>query len=247
MTLDLPLMEEPATVELTDVVRTYSGATGGVRALDGVSARFESGLFTVVAGPSGSGKSTLLRVAALLDKPQEGLVGFNGRDVTRASARRRRALRRRHIGYMFQQPADNLLDYLDAREHVRLGGRLRSDDEDAAALGTLDFLGLAERITHRPVQLSGGEQQRLAFAFAVAGGPQLLVADEPVAPGVRHGDLQPVGARLHRPGDVDRIGRRPTHPERPAVHASFTGRDGDGARYRWGKLLQCERAGHFRQ
>ena len=133
MTLDLPLMEEPATVELTDVVRTYSGATGGVRALDGVSARFESGLFTVVAGPSGSGKSTLLRVAALLDKPQEGLVGFNGRDVTRASARRRRALRRRHIGYMFQQPADNLLDYLDAREHVRLGGRLRSDDEDAAA------------------------------------------------------------------------------------------------------------------
>lgn len=184
MTLDLPLMEEPATVELTDVVRTYSGATGGVRALDGVSARFESGLFTVVAGPSGSGKSTLLRVAALLDKPQEGLVGFNGRDVTRASARRRRALRRRHIGYMFQQPADNLLDYLDAREHVRLGGRLRwkgGDDEDAAALGTLDFLGLAERITHRPVQLSGGEQQRLAFAFAVAGGPQLLVADEPTA------------------------------------------------------------------
>jgi ABC-type lipoprotein export system ATPase subunit len=181
VTLDVDLAQPPATVELTDVVRTYSGATGGVRALDGVSARFEAGLFTVVAGPSGSGKSTMLRVAALLDKPQEGLVGFNGRDVTRASARRRRALRRRHIGYMFQQPADNLLDYLDAREHVRLGGRLRSDDENAGALDTLESLGLAERVTHRPVQLSGGEQQRLAFAFAVAGGPQLLVADEPTA------------------------------------------------------------------
>ncbi len=184
MTLDLPVLEEPATVELTDVVRTYSGATGGVRALDGVSARFEAGVFTVVAGPSGSGKSTLLRVAALLDKPQEGLVGFNGRDVTRTSARRRRALRRRHIGYMFQQPADNLLDYLDAREHVRLGGRLRAKtggDVNAGAVDTLQFLGLADRLTHRPVQLSGGEQQRLAFAFAVAGGPQLLVADEPTA------------------------------------------------------------------
>ncbi|HEX7104693.1 MAG TPA: ATP-binding cassette domain-containing protein [Acidothermaceae bacterium] len=181
MTLDLALAEQPATVELTDVVRTYSGATGGVRALDGVSARFEAGLFTVVAGPSGSGKSTLLRVAALLDRPQEGLVGFNGRDVTRASSRQRRALRRRHIGYMFQQPADNLLDYLDARSHVQLGGKLRSDDAKATALDTLEFLGLAERITHRPVQLSGGEQQRLAFAFAVAGGPQLLVADEPTA------------------------------------------------------------------
>jgi ABC-type lipoprotein export system ATPase subunit len=181
VTLDLPLPEDPPTVELTDVVRTYSGATGGVRALDGVNARFEAGLFTVVAGPSGSGKSTLLRVAALLDKPQDGLVGFNGRNVTRASARARRALRRRHIGYMFQQPADNLLEYLEAREHVSLGAKIRSDAETPADHETLDFLGLADRVRHRPVQLSGGEQQRLAFAFAVAGGPQLLVADEPTA------------------------------------------------------------------
>lgn len=181
MTLDLPLPEDPPTVELTDVVRTYSGATGGVRALDGVNARFEAGVFTVVAGPSGSGKSTLLRVAALLDKPQDGLVGFNGRNVTRASARARRALRRRHIGYMFQQPADNLLEYLEAREHVSLGAKIRSDAETPADHETLDFLGLADRVRHRPVQLSGGEQQRLAFAFAVAGGPQLLVADEPTA------------------------------------------------------------------
>jgi ABC-type lipoprotein export system ATPase subunit len=181
VTLDLPLSEDPPTVELTDVVRTYSGATGGVRALDGVNARFEAGLFTVVAGPSGSGKSTLLRVAALLDKPQDGLVGFNGRNVTRASARARRALRRRHIGYMFQQPADNLLEYLEAREHVSLGAKIRSDAETPADHETLDFLGLADRVRHRPVQLSGGEQQRLAFAFAVAGGPQLLVADEPTA------------------------------------------------------------------
>jgi ABC-type lipoprotein export system ATPase subunit len=152
-----------------------------VRALDGVSAEFPPGTFTVVAGPSGSGKSTLLRVAALLDRPDEGLVGFAGRNVTTASTRARRRLRRRHIGYMFQQPADNLLDYLDAVEHVRLGGRLRTGGDTAADFDGLELLGIADRSTHRPAQLSGGEQQRLAFAFAVAGDPRVLIADEPTA------------------------------------------------------------------
>jgi len=176
-----PIDEAPATVELVDVVRTYSGASGEVRALDGVSAAFPPATFTVVAGPSGSGKSTLLRVVALLDRPQDGLVGFAGKNVSRASTRHRRRLRRRHIGYMFQQPADNLLEYLNADEHVRLGSKLRADADPRRSLEALDMLGLSDRTLHRPAHLSGGEQQRLAFAFAAAGSPLLLIADEPTA------------------------------------------------------------------
>lgn len=172
------------SVELVGVVRTYAGAGGEVRALDGVSATFAAASFTVVAGPSGSGKSTLLRVAALLDRPEAGRVSIEGTDVTSASTRARRRLRRRAIGYMFQQPPDNLLEYLDADAHVGLGARLRADGGVRPHLDTLDILaalGLADRRRHRPAQLSGGEQQRLAFAFAVAGAPRVLVADEPTA------------------------------------------------------------------
>jgi putative ABC transport system ATP-binding protein len=176
--------QDRPSVELVDVVRTYAGAGGQVRALDGVSATFATASFTVVAGPSGSGKSTLLRIAALLDRPESGRVSIEGTDVTSASTRARRRLRRRAIGYMFQQPPDNLLEYLDADAHVRLGARLRADGDPSARPDTLDILealGLADRRRHRPAHLSGGEQQRLAFAFAVAGAPRVLVADEPTA------------------------------------------------------------------
>lgn len=176
-----PQLDRVPVVEVIDVVRTYAGSGGLVRAVDGVSAGFAPGTFTVVAGPSGSGKSTLLRVLALIDRPDSGRVNFAASDVTRVSDRERRLLRRRHIGYLFQQPVDNLLDYLDAAQHVRLGSRLRADADLAASQHLLDVLGLGDRRSHRPAHLSGGEQQRLAFAFAVAGAPSLVVADEPTA------------------------------------------------------------------
>ncbi|MDQ1464783.1 MAG: putative transport system ATP-binding protein [Actinomycetota bacterium] len=167
-------------VELRGIVRRYAGANGDVVALDGVDAAFPAGTFTVVAGPSGSGKTTLLRLVALLDRPERGHVLLGGVDVTIVSPRERRLLRRRYVGYMFQQPGDNLLEYLSADEHVRLGYRLRAAHPTTNA-DLLDVLGLADRVTHRPAHLSGGEQQRLAFAFAAAGAPRLLVADEPTA------------------------------------------------------------------
>lgn len=174
----------PPSVRVVDVVRSYPSASGRTLALDGVDAEFGAGRLTVVAGPSGSGKSTLLRIVALLDRPDAGGVWFDTTDTAAVDARRRRAIRRREIGYVFQQPADNLLDYLTADEHVRLGAKMRGntgavteppDDE------LLDAVGLGHRRSHRPAHLSGGEQQRLGLAFAAAGSPWLLVADEPTA------------------------------------------------------------------
>jgi ABC-type glutathione transport system ATPase component len=151
-----------------------------VRAIDDVSFVARAGESIGVVGHNGSGKSTLLRVLAMLDRADTGSVRIGALDVTAVAARERRRLRRRHIAYVAQQPADNLIDYLDAAAHIELGTRLRGGDGVGDA-DLLDLVGLGDRRDHRPAQLSGGEQQRLGFAFAVAGGPRLLVADEPTA------------------------------------------------------------------
>ena len=170
-----------AAAEVRDVRKSYLGGERAVPALDGVDARFASGAVTAIVGPSGSGKSTLLRLLACLDKPDSGSISVGGTDVTRAGARGRREVRRRLVGYVFQQPSHNLLDYLTAEEQVALAVRIRGARDADAPQRLLGLLGLGDRMTHRPSQLSGGEQQRLALACAVAGSPALLVADEPTA------------------------------------------------------------------
>jgi ABC-type lipoprotein export system ATPase subunit len=153
-----------------------------VRALKGVDAAFPAGRVTAVVGPSGSGKSSLLRILACVDRPTAGSVRVGGVDVAALGARGRRRVRRREVGYVFQRPGDNLLPYLTAREQLELAARLRGGrpgSGDADRL--LAALGLEHRVGHRPEELSGGEQQRLAFAAAVIGGPALVVADEPTA------------------------------------------------------------------
>jgi ABC-type lipoprotein export system ATPase subunit len=151
-----------------------------VLALQGVDAAFARGRLSVITGPSGSGKSTLLRTFAGLQRPTAGRVEVDGRDLTRLRARRRRWLRRRGIGVVLQDPADNLLAYLSAREQVELAARLRGADA-AEAPDLLDAVGLADRQQCLPAELSGGEQQRVAFAAGAIGGPTLLLADEPTA------------------------------------------------------------------
>lgn len=163
-----------------DVERSYRLDGSTVPALRGVSLTLERGSFTALMGPSGSGKSTLLRLLACIDRADAGAVEIDGTDVTRLSRSRRVRLRRKRLGFMFQSPPDNLLEYLTVRQHLELGARLRGlSARDRQVEELIDALGLTSRARHLPRQLSGGEQQRVAIAFAAVGPPALLVADEP--------------------------------------------------------------------
>jgi len=166
------------------LVRIYWSPSGEVHALKGVDAVVPPGRLTAITGPSGSGKSSLLRILAAQDRPTAGRAEVAGHALTGLSAHRLRLLRRRHIGYVFPRPPQNLLPHLTAREHLAMAGRLRGVRTATAAREgdeLLDLLGIADRAEHRPGQLSGGEQQRLAFAQAVVGSPALVVADEPTS------------------------------------------------------------------
>ena len=167
-----------ATCRGVDVA--YRTSAGAAQALSGVDATFPRGRLSVVAGPSGSGKSSLLRVLAGLHRPQTGTVEVDGADLTRLRGRSLRRLRRHAMGIVLQNPADNLLDYLSAVEQVELAATFRgADPADAPRL--LAAVGLADRRNDHPAALSGGEQQRVAFAAAAIGPPALLLADEPTA------------------------------------------------------------------
>jgi putative ABC transport system ATP-binding protein len=169
-----------AVVTCRGVQRTYRLDGSTVAALRGVDLDLAPGTFTALVGPSGSGKSTLLRLLACVDRPDDGWITVAGRRVERLSRSGRVRLRRRRLGFVFQAPADNLLDYLTVRQHLRLAAQLRGMNERDAGLDELlERLGLAQRADHLPRQLSGGEQQRTAIAFAAVGPPALLVADEP--------------------------------------------------------------------
>jgi putative ABC transport system ATP-binding protein len=167
-----------------DVERAYHLDAAEVPALRGVDLTLPRGSFTALVGPSGSGKSTLLRLLACVDRADKGAVLIDGTDVTRLSRGRRVRLRRKRIGYMFQNPADNLLEYLSVRQHLVLGAKLRGmrgvrGGKGGEVAAMLDRLGLTDRADHLPHQLSGGEQQRTAIGFAALGPPAVLVADEP--------------------------------------------------------------------
>jgi ABC-type lipoprotein export system ATPase subunit len=170
---------EPAAT-CRDVSRVYGMDGSTVPALRGVDLTLPAGTITALVGPSGSGKSTLLRLLACIDRPDSGQITIAGTEVARLSRTRRVRLRRSRLGFLYQNPADNLLDYLTVAEHLELGAALRGlnrRDPQLAALA--DRLGLAGRADHLPRQLSGGEQQRTAIGFAAIGPPALLVADEP--------------------------------------------------------------------
>ena len=163
------------------VVKIYRSATGEVNALRGVDATFPKETVTAVVGPSGSGKSSLLRILAGMDRPTAGSVQIGGRDILGAKPRELRRLRRERLGWVFQRPVDNLVSYLTVAQHLEMAGRIRGRVDRDEAHVILERLGLAGRRDHLPTQLSGGEQQRAAFAQALVGSPELVVADEPTA------------------------------------------------------------------
>jgi putative ABC transport system ATP-binding protein len=169
-----------ATLELREVSKVYGTGSAKVQALQQVSLSVDAGELVAIMGPSGSGKSSLLTIAGSLEEPTSGQVLIGGTDLSGYSANDQAKLRRRLIGYVFQD--FNLLAGLTAVENVTLPLELDGVGMKAArsmGMKALSELGIAERAGRFPDELSGGERQRVAIARAVVGDRQLLLADEP--------------------------------------------------------------------
>jgi putative ABC transport system ATP-binding protein len=166
-------------VRCEGIVRTYRTPTGEVQALRDVSAVLPYGVVTAIIGPSGSGKSSLLRLIAGVDRPSGGSIFVEGHEVGGASVHARRRLRRDVVAYVFQRPSANFLADLTVIEHLRVAAGKEPGNEQLMTI--LDALEIAHRADHLPAELSGGEQQRAAFAQALATGARIVVADEPTA------------------------------------------------------------------
>jgi len=172
-------MTDTPLLRLSGLSRIY-GEEVKVHALDDVSLTIERGEFLSIVGPSGSGKSTMLGLLGLLDLPSLGTLEVDGTSVSELSDARRSELRGDVVGFIFQQ--FHLIPHLDARRNVEtalLYRGLSARDRRERAMTALEAVGLAPRHEHRPVQMSGGEQQRCAIARAIVTDPQLLLADEP--------------------------------------------------------------------
>ena len=161
------------------VTRAFPVSGGKFWALRGIDADIPAGALTILKGRSGSGKTTLLNILSALDRPTAGEVLFDGQDVARMSEDERTRLRRRRIGFVFQSVA--LIPMMNARENVEFALRLARvrGNLSARAMECLRLVGLDKRAGHMPQELSGGEQQRVSIARAIAHRPSVLFADEP--------------------------------------------------------------------
>ncbi|MEA2001434.1 MAG: ABC transporter ATP-binding protein [Actinomycetota bacterium] len=175
-------METTATASIAarmdNGAKIYGEGDTEVRALDGVTAQFESGVFTAIMGPSGSGKSTLLHTLAGLDVLSDGQVHIGDIELGSLKDKDLTLLRREKVGFVFQ--AYNLIPTLSARENVLLPLLIAGEDHDEEWFNqVVGILGLGDRLTHRPSELSGGQQQRVAAARALVSRPEIIFADEP--------------------------------------------------------------------
>lgn len=165
-------------LKVQNVNKTYQSAGRTLTVLDNISFQVEPGATLSIVGPSGSGKTTLLGLCAGLDRPSSGSVELNGIPLENLSEDQRAQVRNRHVGFIFQN--FQLLPTLTALENVMVPLELRGErNVKPIALDLLDKVGLAERAHHYPVQLSGGEQQRVSLARAFSNRPGVLFADEP--------------------------------------------------------------------
>ena len=166
-------------IETRDLVKTYKQGGKPLRVLRGVDLVVESGEFTAIMGPSGSGKSTLLNMIGALDRPTSGEVYINGHPVSGLNDNQLADLRNREIGFIFQ--FFNLIPRMDALGNVELPLAIQGvsrRERRRRATELLELVGLGDRLDHKPSQLSGGEQQRVAIARSLANDPPLLLCDE---------------------------------------------------------------------
>ncbi|NKB52056.1 MAG: ATP-binding cassette domain-containing protein [Rhizobiaceae bacterium] len=172
-------MSEPI-LQMNGINRTYGQGKNSLTILDDAELSIDRGELVALVAPSGAGKSTLLHLAGLLERPDAGSLTIGGVECSKLNDDKRTRMRRLDIGFVYQ--FHHLLPELDARENIALPQLIAGSNKqqaDASADKLLSHLGIAKRATHRPSQLSGGEQQRVAIARAVVNKPKVLLADEP--------------------------------------------------------------------
>lgn len=162
-------------IQFNDVVKTYKMGEVEIKALDGISFPIEQGEFVVIVGPSGAGKTTVLNILGGMDKPTSGEVLVDGKDISKYNEQELTGFRRDDVGFVFQ--FYNLVQNLTAVENVELSAQICANPIDAEKV--LSEVGLGNRLDNFPSQLSGGEQQRVSIARALAKNPKLLLCDEP--------------------------------------------------------------------
>jgi putative ABC transport system ATP-binding protein len=173
-----PVSAGPPAARAVDLVKTYGTHDAVVRALDGINVQFERGRFTAVMGPSGSGKSTLMHCMAGLDNPTSGQTYIGDQEIGLLDDAGLTQMRRDRVGFVFQ--SFNLVPTLTAEENITLPAALAGTQVDREWFDYLvGQLGITDRLSHRPNEMSGGQQQRAACARALIGRPDLIFADEP--------------------------------------------------------------------
>lgn len=185
------ISDKPILIEITEMSKLYGFGDATTVALDDINISIHKGEFIAVMGPSGSGKTTLMNMIGLLDRPTHGSYKINGRDVARLRKPRQAKLRRDNIGFIFQ--SFNLLPNMTVLENVSLPmaySGTRHSKRVKAAENTLEQVGLKDRGSYLPNQLSGGQLQRAAIARALVNNPSIIIADEPT------GNLDSVSARV---------------------------------------------------
>ncbi|MBP3852802.1 MAG: ABC transporter ATP-binding protein [Erysipelotrichaceae bacterium] len=160
-------------LELKNVSKIY----GDLHALDNVNMKVEKSEWLAIMGPSGSGKSTMMNIIGCMDTPDKGQVLLDGKDISKVSSKEQTVIRRDKIGLIFQQ--FYLVNYLTALENVMVAQYYHSVPDEKEAMEALRRVGLEDRATHLPSQMSGGEQQRLCVARALINYPEIILADEP--------------------------------------------------------------------
>ncbi len=201
-------MEETEIIEIIELTKVYGMGEIQVRVLDEVSLTIRMGEFVAIMGPSGSGKSTLMNILGCLDRPTSGQYILAGEDVSDLDKTQLAIIRNQRIGFIFQ--SYNLLPQTTALENVTLpllynrNGKESDAEQTIKAMAALEAVGLADRVEHKPQELSGGQMQRVAIARALVNEPVLILADEPTGNlDTRSGqEIMALMSKVHRQGST---------------------------------------------